>query len=291
MITPTPEQLRIALSLLGWEQRSFECRELSGGLNNRSFELASGAERYLLRIRPIGGGAALLAAELESRLLRAVAATGIGPALLASHAGAGILISEFLAAARPWTAGVVRQAENIARVAPVLRRLHAVDFELPPFDLHAVLSRYLAGAVTDSQAGPELEEWQRELRALALWYEQRFEAVSVCHNDLVADNILDDGERLWLIDFEYAARAHPVLDLANLAAMNDLDPPARDALCAAYYGREQPPFSQRELARVVRMQRLLAYFWVLWSSRVTPAERDWQAHTAAWGNVLRQGEK
>jgi thiamine kinase-like enzyme len=291
VIAPTPEQLRVVQNLLGWDPCSFECRELAGGLNNRSFELVRGLERYLLRIRTAVGGAALVSAECECRLLQVIAAAGIGPEVRASHAEAGILVSEFLATARPWTAGAVRSAGNIARAAQLLRRLHAVDFALPPFDLRAVLARYLDSAPTACETAAELESWQQELRVLAHWYGQRFESIAVCHNDLVADNILDDGNRLWLIDFEYAARAHPILDLANFAAMNGLEAPARAALCAAYYGSEQPPFGQQELARVVRMQRLLAYFWVLWSSRVVPVERDWQVHRAAWGDSLRQGDK
>ena len=286
MTAPTPGQLECVQRLLDWAPDSFECRALTGGLNNRCFELRHDAQRYLLRIRPASDGAALLDAGLELELLHAIAAAGIGPAVRAGDAANGLLISEFLAVAQPWNPGTVSHAGNIERLARLLRRLHAVEFELPAFSLHAILERYFAGLET-AGADPELAHWRHELGVLARWYGERFEAATVCHNDLVSDNILDDGRKLWLIDFEYAACAHPILDLANLIAMNALDAPACAALCAAYYGPHPPPFSGDEFARVVRMQQLLAYFWVLWSARVMPGARSWQTYRSAWAEALR----
>jgi thiamine kinase-like enzyme len=83
---------------------------------------------------------------------------------------------------------------------------------------------------------------------------------------LIAANILDDGRNLALVDFEYAVRGPPILDLASLVAMNDFDSLQRDALLAAY-GRGAASYSPHELASVVRMVRLFALFWALLGAR------------------------
>ena len=59
------------------------------------------------------------------------------------------------------------------------------------------------------------------------------------HNDLLPANILDDGERLWLIDFEYAAYSTPGFDLAGLASNAEFTPAESEALLSAYFAR--PP--------------------------------------------------
>jgi thiamine kinase-like enzyme len=84
---------------------------------------------------------------------------------------------------------------------------------------------------------------------------------------LVAANVLETGD-LMLIDFEYAARAAPILDLASLAAMNDFTNDDQRELLRAYYASSNAPVSLPELADVVRMVRLMAFFW----ARALPEE-------------------
>jgi thiamine kinase-like enzyme len=58
------------------------------------------------------------------------------------------------------------------------------------------------------------------------------------HNDLLAANIFDDGERLWLLDWDYAGLNSPLFDLANLASNNDFSQTHEAAMLTAYFRRE-----------------------------------------------------
>jgi thiamine kinase-like enzyme len=69
---------------------------------------------------------------------------------------------------------------------------------------------------------------------------------SFCHNDLLAANLLDDGERLWLLDWEYAGWNSPMFDLANLASNCELDSAGERLLLETYLG--QPPDQQDRAA-------------------------------------------
>ncbi len=58
----------------------------------------------------------------------------------------------------------------------------------------------------------------------------------LCHHDLHHLNILDDGERLWLVDWEYGGGGDPLFDLAGFLAMHGLGPAATDGFLRAYGG-------------------------------------------------------
>jgi thiamine kinase-like enzyme len=55
------------------------------------------------------------------------------------------------------------------------------------------------------------------------------------HNDLLAANFIDDGDRLWLVDWEYAGFNSPLFDLGGLASNSEMPPPLRERLLEAYF--------------------------------------------------------
>jgi len=55
------------------------------------------------------------------------------------------------------------------------------------------------------------------------------------HNDLLAGNFIDDGRRLWLIDWDYAGFNSPLFDLANLASNNEFPEKLEQELLEKYF--------------------------------------------------------
>ena len=246
-VWPDPESLERA-----------EVRALEGGLWPRSFVVAAGARRCVLRL-PSRGAAALLDIETEARAMRAAAAAGLAPPVVAVDAEAGILLTEYRMT--PWRGDAPRLAVNIGRVARVLRALHAVDVDLPRFMAARIAGEYLGALEAAARALPPVERmWADELVRLARNFDADAVPTAFCHNDLVADNVLDDGRELLLIDFEYAVCSSPLLDLASLAGMNDYTAAQRRELLAAYYDGTPGP-TLVELESAVRMVRLMAFFW------------------------------
>src|SRR5690606_37460372 len=202
----------------------------------------------------------------EARAKRAAAAAGLAPQVVGVDAESGALLTDYAAEARPWDAAAVHDPRNIERVARLLRTLHGLDVDVPAYNAVGIAQRYAAaldearGARSRTRA-PEEAEWTRELEWLAARYDARHAPAVLCHNDLAAANILDDGQRLKLVDFEYAVRSAPILDLAGLVAMNDYSAAESRALASAYFGESAARFQMRELASVVRMIRLMSFFW------------------------------
>ncbi len=81
-----------------------------------------------------------------------------------------------------------------------------------------------------------------------------------CHNDLSAGNVLDDGERLWLIDFEYAADAEPAAELGNAIGMSGLPFTAVEQLVTAYRGEPDQLLTDRAML----FHTLSITTWIPW---------------------------
>ena len=83
-----------------------------------------------------------------------------------------------------------------------------------------------------------------------------------CNNDLLAANFIDDGDRLWIIDFEYAGNNDPCFELGNIWSESNLVPDQLDELISHYYGRERPHL----VARARLLGLMSKYGWTLWAS-------------------------
>ena len=238
----------------------FLWQPLPGGVNARSVRVTFGNRDWALRL-PHQGAAGLLDVASEARVLTSAARADIAPRVVGIDVPSGVLATEYLVHARPWDPVAAREAANVERAARLLRALHEVTTDAPRYAAAAIAESYLADPVFDRSRLEEQEvEWARDLSLLAQRYDVRHPPSVLCHNDLVAANVLDDGD-LKLVDFEYAVLGAPILDLAGLAAMNDYSAAQCAELLGAYYGGEGAPFSLDELAEVVRMLRLMAYFW------------------------------
>ena len=310
-----PATLGRLAGLLGVAAADLQVQRLPGGLSNRGCLLSRGSDRWAVRL-PLAsdagddfdtsqasdasvtvgtgvtpGAGVTLCIENELRVLEVAGAAGLAPEVLAHDADSGALVTRYLAGAEPLTAEQARSDANIDRIATALRRLHGLPVPVgvgafQPTEPARVYTR-IARSVPDSAIDrvDELRRWSTEFRQLAETHEAGFSPTVLCHNDLVAANILDDG-RLWLVDFEYAVRADPILDLAGLAGLNGFGPHHCHRLLDAYYGPGCAPFDLAQLNQVIRLVRLMAFFWALAHGGGRPAD-DQARFAASMAAVLR----
>jgi aminoglycoside phosphotransferase (APT) family kinase protein len=238
---------------------SAEIRALGGGLTPRTFLAVAGSQRYVLRM-PQPCSVALLDLDTEARAMRAAAAADLAPAVVAIDADAGLLLTEYRNV--PAMPGLLRQPRVLAMIVRRLRALHALRVELPIYAVAPIASSYRSALERASAARSDEEgRWAEELSQLGRQFDSSFPPTAFCHNDLAASNILIDGATAIFIDFEYAGRGAPLLDLASLAGMNDFAERERRHLLYEYYGGASAAPTLGDLDSAIRMQKLLAYFW------------------------------
>ena len=245
---PPSSEARLARVLASWPRWRVALRgpplvvgRLEGGLTNESRRLDTDAGPAVLRLNHPAGERLGIDRHTEARVLDAVAAAGVAPAVWHNDPGAGFLVTE-LVNGRPWGQGDMGDPVQRQRLAAVVARYQALPLALAPRDYLAYLDNYwhqlrLAGAVASADL---TARWQHHRKAIARWQQSGWQPV-LSHHDLTPGNILDTGERLVLIDWEYAAPGPAAIDGLSLggavadpvpalvALINDLWQAVRDA--------------------------------------------------------------
>jgi thiamine kinase-like enzyme len=107
-----------------------------------------------------------------------------------------------------------------------------------------------------------------------------------CHNDLLAENYLDDGARLWIVDYEYSGNNDPTFELGNTAQELGFDAARQEELCAAYFGPERFAREGSALLARMRLQMIMSDVgWTLWAAiqaAISPIDYDF------WGWALER---
>jgi thiamine kinase-like enzyme len=236
--------------------------ELPGGLTNQNLRVSTPTSDVV--VRRFRGDAELLGIDRDAEHANTVAAAqaGVGAPVVDYRPELGVLVIGFVDGTT-YDNSSFDDPDVVRRAGWAIRRLHEGPRFSGDFDMFARQARYLR---TVQDKGYPLfdgytdhdDAFHRVERALAV----RAEPTVPCNNDLLAGNFIDDGAKVWLIDYEYSGNNDACFELGNTSTECDLDDDQVDALVAAYYGR---PLRARR-ARV-RLQALVsAYGWSLWGA-------------------------
>lgn len=213
----------------GLEQAEFEV--LPGGFSNHAWRVRHGVRQYFVRLGRAGADRLGVDRYSEQALVTLAAAAGLAPSILACDPAHGLLVTDYIDG-RTWTRDDARDPRNLSRLGARLRVLHglAVPTGLAPrsFGASAAL---LEAQLRDS--GRDVAAMRRVGRSALGRLAPRAGIAVPCHDDLHHLNLVDDGERLWLVDWEYGGAGDPAYDLASHACQHDLDVDARRRLITA----------------------------------------------------------
>jgi thiamine kinase-like enzyme len=259
-MTPTIEQVIAAIP--AWAGRTITADAIPAGLTNTNYRVVVDGTPMFVRIP--GASTELLAVDRGNELhnTRAAAAAGVSPRVLHTLPDWDVFVLEWLDARTMSNASFAVPAMP-TRIAETLRRLHAGPRFRDDFDMFRLSERYLAlvderGIAVPAGYRERLDRIPRIEAALAV----HPLATVPCHNDLLAENYLDDGERLWIVDFEYSGNDDPTFELGNTAQELGFDDAQVHELCAAYFGEA----TEALLARM-RLQMIMSDVgWTLWAA-------------------------
>src|SRR6185503_18885987 len=214
-----------------------EPSDLRGGLSNVNFTVEDAGRKYVVRIggdnEPHG-----VVRKNELAASRAAAAAGVAPRVV--HAEPGVLVLEFIEG-HTFTPEDVKDPKNLSRMVELIQRTHR---DIPKYLRGPGVLFWVFHVVRDyahslsEASSPDL----RQIRRLVAQSEELEQAVGPIelifgHNDLLAANIIDDGKKLWLVDWEYAGFNSPLFDLGGLASNSEMPTDMRETLLEAYFGQ------------------------------------------------------
>ncbi len=254
---------------------------LSGGITNRNYliEAEGRTSRYVVRLAGNDTHLLGISREVEHAATVAAAGVGVGPEVIAFIRPEGYLVTRFIEGT-PVDAERVHEPETLVRVADSIRRIHdgpAIPGLFVPF---RIVEAYRALALARGVRIPAEYELAAaiarriELALLAAPVELR-----PCHNDLLNANFIDDGDRIRIVDWEYAGLGDPAFDLGNFSINHDLTPEEDAELLAAYEGEVR----RSHLARLTLM-RVMSDFreamWAVLQGGISTLDVDFGAYAA-----------
>ena len=230
-----PEQAATRIAALPCWSGKVDPQPLAGGMTNRNYLVNDHAQRYVVRLGddiPLHG----IWRFNERAASRAAHAAGISPAVM--YADQGVMVLQYIEG-KTYEAADVRN--NLSRVVDLLKRTHQnmaahLEGAVLTFWVFHILRGYFSNL---RQSQSPRQSLLASLVPCAANLEAAVGAMPLVfsHNDLLAANFLDDGKRLWLIDWDYAGYNSPLFDLGGLASNNEFDDGLTATLLEHYFGR------------------------------------------------------
>jgi thiamine kinase-like enzyme len=239
-----------------------EPEPLGGGITNTNFIVSDRGERFVVRIGddiPIHG----VMRFNEIAAARAAYAAGISPEIV--YQADGVFVMRFIKGTT-LTEPEVREQQNLERIIQLIQTCHTEipkHFQGPAlvfWPFHVCRNYILTARQGNSRmidALPRFLDINEELEKTVGEIKLVFG-----HNDLLAANFIDDGKRLWLLDWDYAGYNSALFDLANLSSNSELSDKQEDWILETYF---QQPVTDRLRHRLAAMKCASLLRETLWS--------------------------
>jgi thiamine kinase-like enzyme len=273
--------------VLLWRGKKVSVSPLSGGLTNENYLVEAEGNRYVMRLP--GRSTELLSIDRANEVYntKAAAETGVGPKVLEHLPDLDVMVLEFIPG-QTMSASTLGSEHMARRMAASFRRLHAGRRFLKDFNMFRLIESYL-GIVAEQGVTipatypdwlPAVAEIERAVAAGAL-------TPVPCHNDLLCENFIDDGDMLRIVDYELSGNNDPCFDLGNTAQEALFGEELRGALCAAYFGKDDP----QQLARMNLFALMSDIGWTLWGAiqaKISGIDYDFtDYYTTRWERALQ----
>lgn len=276
---------KIAAQVEDWKGRDVSIQQLSGGLTNTNYKVTVDGMPYFVRVP--GESTELLAIDRdnEHHNTRAAASAGVAPKVLHHLPEHSAMVLEFLDG-KTMSKDSLNQPGQPSRMAQAIKKLHAGPRFYSDFNMFRLTEYYLnlcrERSIEIPKGYPEripvVNEIEKAMSVKPL-------APVPCNNDLLAENYIDDGEQLWLIDYEYSGNNDPTFELGNTCQEMQFNDDQIEEVCAAYFGDASPQM----VARMKLNMIMSDVGWGLWAAiqaRISTIDFDfWGWALERWGRA------
>ena len=240
--------------------RPRQLQELSGGLTNRNVKITTPDGMYVARCTDTATNMLGIDRDREYYNTKAAEQAGVGAQVIDYRPDVGILLLGYLEGQTLCDEDFQRP-EILGKAAAAIRTLHSGPRFQGRFDMFERQPSYLKTVMDNGFRIPDdyldhadtFDEIARVLTATD-------QTTVPCNNDLLAGNFIEDGDKMWLIDYEYSGNNDPCFELGNTWSEVGMSTDQLDEFVTAYYGRRL----RHKTARA-HLQGLVAkYGWTLW---------------------------
>jgi thiamine kinase-like enzyme len=240
--------------------RPRQLEELSGGLTNRNVKITTPDGVYVARCTDTSSNMLDIDRDQECYNTRAAAQAGVGAPVIDYRPDLGILLLGYLNG-KTLSNNDFRRPDVLRKAATAIRTLHTGPRFRGRFDMFERQPAYLKTVLDNGFRIPsDYLEYADTFAEIAKVLTTTDDTTVPCNNDLLAGNFIEDGDRMWLIDYEYSGNNDPCFELGNTWAECELSLEQLDDFVAAYYGRRL----RHKVARAQLQGLVGKYGWTLW---------------------------
>lgn len=265
-----------------WIGELISIEPLSGGITNRNYKIVVGGSLYFVSI--LGCDSQLLGIDWHNKVYNAKICSdaGLSPQVIHHFSEQKALVLEYLPLPL-CTSESLHSHDVQRRLVHSLKVLHAGSRFLVDFDMVSLIKSYM-GIIKDWEL--DFLDGFRDCTKLIWEIGEALapyrEHLVPCHNDLVPENLIDDGKRVFMLDFDYSGNNDPCFDLGSISLEANFSNTQIRELARAYFGQ----VSDKILARIHLHSILGDVGWSLWSqiqAEISEIEFDFDGYgTVRW---------
>lgn len=280
MTTHADQVISVLRELPGYSQLMAEDWHIErlGGLTNLVHRAVGPNVDFVVRL-PGDGTEEYIDRAVEATNARAAFQADVSPEVIRTDPATGVMVTRRVPGITTMTPELFKtRAGAPTRAGEVLARLHGsgVSFDFR-FELFSMIENYLNVLSTRDV---ELPEGYHDIVRSAEPVQQAIAANPVplapCHCDPLCENFLDDGKRMWIVDWEYSGMNDPLWDVGDLSVEAGMDEEQEAELLRGYFGRDP---TAAEKGRVVIYKAMCDLLWTLWGliqhADKNPADDFW----------------
>jgi thiamine kinase-like enzyme len=271
-----------------WKGKSINIQPLSGGLTNTNFKVEVEGEPFFVRIP--GESTELLAIDRRNEYFnsKAAAEAGVGPRVLYYLPDYQAMVLEFLKA-KTMSNETLNAIGMPTKIAQAIQRLHAGPRFLNDFNMFRLTEYYLSICRENDIRIPDGYLKRMDIvRRIELSMAGQPLMTVPCNNDLLAENYMDDGNSLRIIDYEYSGNNDPCFELGNTCQELKFNEAQIIEVCGAYFGDA----SANRISRMKLNMIMSDVGWGLWAAiqaKISKIEFDfWGWATERWGRAVEK---
>ncbi len=245
-----------------WQGKQVVVEPLSGGLTNSNFRVVVDGAPYFVRVP--GANTELLAIDRDNEMhnTKAAAEAGVAPRVLHVLPEYNVMVIEFLNG-KTMSKDSLNEKGMPTRMAQAIKKLHAGPRFLADFNMFRLTEYYLDVCRERDIKIPDVyNEYMAKVRRIEQAMNVNPLPTVPCNNDLLAENYIDDGRQLWLIDYEYGGNNDPTFELGNTCQEMQFSDAQIAEVCAAYFGEAK----ENLIARMKLNMIMSDIGWALWAA-------------------------
>ena len=271
-----------------WKNKQVLIHPLSGGLTNTNYRVEVDGTPYFVRVP--GESTNLLAIDRNNEYhnTKAAGEAGVAPKIIHHLPEYNVMVIGFLDGVT-MSKDLLNAPGMPTRMAHAIKKLNQGPRFLLDFNMFRLTEYYLSLC---SDRGIKVPDGYAERMDTFTRIEQAMNVKPLgtvpCNNDLLAENYIDDGKQLWLIDYEYSGNNDPTFELGNTCQEMQFSDSQIAEVCTAYFGEANPSM----IARMKLNMIMSDVGWGLWAAiqaNISTIDFDfWGWAIERWGRAVEK---